>query len=61
MSNSTPKNSYVADTMAVVLKLERRKQSTQAKIMFEQAEQQQATIYIPALVSKYYTYQKNAE
>jgi predicted nucleic acid-binding protein len=36
--------------MAVVLRLERRKLSSQAKQLFEQAEQNQAIIYIPALV-----------
>jgi hypothetical protein len=36
--------------MAVVLRLERRKLSLQAKQLFEQAEQNQAIIYIPALV-----------
>lgn len=50
MSNSSPKNSYVVDTMAVVLRLEQRKLSPQAKTIFERAEQGQAVIYIPALV-----------
>jgi predicted nucleic acid-binding protein len=36
--------------MAVVLRLEQRKLSPQAKFIFEQAEQGQAVIYIPAMV-----------
>jgi predicted nucleic acid-binding protein len=36
--------------MAIVLRLERRKLSTAAKLVFELAEQGQATIYIPSLV-----------
>ncbi len=50
MHNNSPKNSYVTDTMALVLKLEQRKLSPQAKQLFEQAEQNQAIIYVPALV-----------
>jgi predicted nucleic acid-binding protein len=50
MTNNSPKNSYVVDTMAVVLRLEQRKLSPQAKFIFEQAEQGQAVIYIPAMV-----------
>jgi predicted nucleic acid-binding protein len=50
MSNNFQKNNYVADTMAIVLRLERRKLSTAAKLVFELAEQGQATIYIPSLV-----------
>lgn len=50
MSNNSLKNSYVADTMAVVLRLEHRKLSSPAKTIFEQAEQEQAIIHIPALV-----------
>ena len=50
MSNNSLKNSYVADTMAVVLRLEHRKLSSPAKTIFEQAEQEQAMIHIPALV-----------
>ena len=50
MSNNSQKNSYVADTMAVVLRLEHRKLSSPAKTIFEQAEQEQAIIHIPALV-----------
>jgi predicted nucleic acid-binding protein len=50
MTNNSPKNSYVADTMAVVLRLEHRKLSPSVKTLFEQAEAGQAVIYIPALV-----------
>jgi len=43
-------NRYVADTMALVLRLERRKMPISAKEKFEEAENGQAEILIPAMV-----------
>ena len=43
-------NSYVADTMALVLRLERRRLSQKVKAIFEEAENDNAGIFIPAIV-----------
>jgi len=43
-------NVFVADTMAVVLRLERRKLPRQVRIIFEEAEQGTSTLFIPAMV-----------
>jgi len=43
-------NSYVADTMALVLRLERRRLPQEVKAVFEEAENDNAGIFIPAMV-----------
>ncbi|MBI5305546.1 MAG: PIN domain-containing protein [Chloroflexi bacterium] len=50
MSNATPANEFVADTVALVLRLEERKMGANAESVFERVESSQATIYIPAMV-----------
>lgn len=42
-------NSYVSDTMAIVLFIEKRKLPAKAKAIFELAENGQAIILIPAV------------
>ncbi len=44
------KNSFVTDTMALVLRLEKRKLSQNIKAIFESAENGKAEIIIPAMV-----------
>lgn len=41
---------YVADTMALVLRLEKRRMPQRARLIFEQAEQQLTTIHVPGMV-----------
>ena len=43
-------SSYVADTMALVLRLERRRLPQEVKAVFEDAENDNASIFIPAIV-----------
>jgi len=43
-------NSYVTDTMAMVLRLERRKMPRTVKAIFEDAETGAANIFVPAIV-----------
>ena len=43
-------NSYVADTMALELRLERRRLPQEVKAVFEEAENDNAGIIIPAMV-----------
>ncbi len=43
-------NRYVADTMALILWLEKRKMPANVKKRFQQADQEQAEIIIPAIV-----------
>jgi hypothetical protein len=43
-------NSYIADTMALVLRLERRRLPQEVKAVFEDAENDNAGIFIPAMV-----------
>jgi len=43
-------SSFVVDTMAIVLYLEQRRLSSTVKILFEQTEQNQVNIFIPAMV-----------
>lgn len=50
MTSSSPGTNLVADTMAVVLWLEKRRLPTQARVMFQQASLWQATIYLPGIV-----------
>lgn len=42
-------NNYVADTMALILRIEKRKMPQLAKDFFIKAESQEAKIYIPAI------------
>lgn len=44
------KNSYVSDTMALVLWIEKRKQSPLVKSIFKNIESGKAKLYIPAIV-----------
>lgn len=50
MSSSTPSSDFAADTIAIVLRLERRRMGDQARIAFELAEQGKARILVPAIV-----------
>ncbi len=50
MTNSTPANEFVTDTMGLVLRIERRKSGARAKDAFDAVESGDATIYVPALV-----------
>jgi len=43
-------NEWVVDTMALVLKLERRRCPQQVRTIFEEAEHGLTTLYVPALV-----------
>ncbi|MDF9795024.1 putative nucleic acid-binding protein [Catalinimonas alkaloidigena] len=43
-------NSYVSDTMALILRLEERKMPKKVKHIFEQTENALAKIYIPSIV-----------
>ncbi len=44
------KNNFAADTMALVLRLERRKLSSVVKSLFKQAEDSEISLWIPAMV-----------
>lgn len=50
MSSNSPSNSFVTDTIALVLHLEKRRMGPQAKSAFENAEAGTATIHVPAMV-----------
>ena len=50
MTSSSPGTSVVADTMAVVLWLEKRRLPVQTRAIFQQASAGQVTIYIPGMV-----------
>lgn len=50
MSSATPKPTYSIDTVGLVLHLEKRRLGTNAQAALQQAEAQQATIFIPAMV-----------
>ncbi|OQW92252.1 MAG: hypothetical protein BWK78_02250 [Thiotrichaceae bacterium IS1] len=43
-------NEFVTDTMALVLRLERRKSGPQAKLLFEAAQRGETVIQVPSLV-----------
>ena len=43
-------NKYISDTMALILRLEKRKMPAQIKKLYELAEQGKAEIFIPAIV-----------
>ncbi|MBN2007716.1 PIN domain-containing protein [candidate division KSB1 bacterium] len=44
------KNNYVADTMAIILRLENRKLSQKVKNIFDESEAGQIKIFIPTMV-----------
>ncbi len=50
MTNDTPANEFVTDTMGLILRIEQRKMPQVVKSIFETVELDQTTIYIPALV-----------
>lgn len=50
MSNASPATSFVTDTMAVVLWLEKRRLPSRVLLVFEQAAARQATIFVPGIV-----------
>jgi predicted nucleic acid-binding protein len=50
MRSFIPVNEYVADTMALVLRLENRRLPKKAKRVFELVEQGECTIFIPSIV-----------
>jgi predicted nucleic acid-binding protein len=50
MKNDTPTSEFVTDTMAVVLRLEKRRMGKMAKSLFESAELGNTQIYIPSMV-----------
>ena len=50
MSNASPVTSFVTDTMAVVLWLERRRLPTRVLLAFQQAVARQATVFVPGIV-----------
>lgn len=50
MTNSTPANRFVTDTMGIVLRMENRRLSQAVKAIFNNAESGDAIIFIPAIV-----------
>lgn len=50
MSSSTPRPTYSIDTVGLVLHLEKRRLGAEAQAILQQAEAEQATVYIPAMV-----------
>src|SRR5689334_19593086 len=48
MSSVSPANEYAADTVALILRMERRKMGNAARTVFEDAEADLATIYVPS-------------
>ncbi len=50
MSSATPKPTYSIDTVGLVLHLEKRHMGAEAKVILQQAETNQATIFIPTMV-----------
>jgi len=50
MTSSTPGNEFVTDTMAVVLRVEKRRLGLKAKAAFDSAEAGSAVIYLPSMV-----------
>lgn len=43
-------NRFIADTMALVLRLEKRKMPSKIKKIFEQAEARQVEVFLPPIV-----------
>jgi hypothetical protein len=51
MANAIPKNEFVVDTVALILRLEKRKMGNNARAAFANVETQNNTrLYIPSLV-----------
>ncbi len=50
MSSVIPKPTYSLDTVGLVLHLEKRRMGTDAQTILQQAEANEATIFIPAMV-----------
>lgn len=50
MTNASLASEYVADTMALVLHLEKRRSSSIVKSIFDSADRGDVTIHIPAMV-----------
>lgn len=50
MSNATQKPTYSLDTVGLVLHLEKRRLGAKAQTILQQAEANQATIFIPTMV-----------
>ena len=50
MSNASPTNDYVVDTVALILRLERRAMGSKARDAFNAMEQGGARLYVPAMV-----------
>ncbi|MGE5343102.1 MAG: type II toxin-antitoxin system VapC family toxin [Candidatus Omnitrophota bacterium] len=50
MTGSIRSNSFVTDTMALVLRMEKRKLSAKVKDIFDNVEEGKYTVYIPAIV-----------
>ena len=50
MSNDSPKNRYVLDTVALILWLEKRRMGSDARRIFDLAELGKVNLYIPAMV-----------
>lgn len=50
MSDATPKSEYVADTVALVLHLEKRKMGAEAKAAFAAMVTGDAIVYVPTMV-----------
>jgi len=51
MKHNTPTNNqFVTDTMAIILRLEKRKMSQNAKSLFQSTEAGETFIYIPSMV-----------
>lgn len=50
MSNNSPKNEYVLDTVALILWLEKRRMGENARHVFDLAESGQVNLLIPAMV-----------
>jgi len=50
MTTSTPGNEFVTDTMALVLRIEKRKLGLKVKAAFDSAEAGNALIYLPGIV-----------
>lgn len=50
MTNSTPANKFVTDTMGLILRMENRRLSQAVKAIFNNAELGDTIIFIPAIV-----------
>ena len=50
MTDAIPANEFVTDTMALVLRIERRRMGPAIRAIFGAAEAGQATVHVPAMV-----------